>query len=106
MAGELAGLIKDERLITRVVCGIEEAITRSFGQDAARDGRQPRMTGDEVKRRFDMCVRIFKTLRGDLGWSVERSMDRLPSMLRAEIDGVPWHPDDRAMWAPQTDKEE
>jgi len=105
MAGELASLVKDERLIARAVLGIEEAIARSFGQDALRDGREPRMTGAEVKHRFDICVRILKTLRGDLGWSVERSMDHLPRLLRAELDGVPWAPDDRTLWTPQSKKE-
>lgn len=105
MPGELAGLVKDERLLARVVLGFEEAIVYSFGQDAERDGREPRMTGAEVKRRFDACVRIFKTLRGDLGWSVERTMDHMPRLLRAELDGVPWVSDGRAMWTPQTKEE-
>jgi hypothetical protein len=105
MPGELAGLVQDERLLGRVVRAIEDAIMLSFGRDAARDGREPRMTGDEVKRRFDMCVSIFKTLRGDLGWSIERTLDNLPRLLRAELDGVPWIPDGRAMWTPPTKKE-
>jgi hypothetical protein len=105
MAGELAALVQDERLLGRVVRAIEDAIVLSFGRDAARDGREPRMTGAEVKRRFEMCVSIFKTLRGDLGWSVERTLDHLPGLLRAELDGVPWVPDGRAMWSPLPGKE-
>ena len=92
--GMFAELVAEEQ-IGRVVLGIEGAVGASFLEDRSR------LTGDEIRRRFDICVRIIKTLRGDLGWAVARVLDHLPRYLRCELDGIPWSPDDeRTLWAP------
>jgi len=80
--------------LARVVLGIEHAVDQSFQADGAR------MTGDEVRRRFNICERLYRQLRGDLGWGVQRVLDHLPRYLRCELDGVPWEPDRRTCWMP------
>jgi len=70
------------------------AIEKSFAQDGAR------VTQSEVKRRFELCARIFKTLRGDLHWGIERIEGHLSEYLRAELDGRTWEPDKREVWIP------
>ena len=88
----LQALAKDE--LGRLTLGIEQAVTRSFAADGAR------MTGAEVRRRFGICERLFRQLRGDLGWGLVRVLDHLPEYLRCELDGMPWEPDRRTCWMP------
>ena len=88
----LQALAKDE--LGRLTLGIEQDVPRSFAADGAR------MTGAEVRRRFGICERLFRQLRGDLGWGLVRVLDHLPDYLRCELDGVPWEPDRRTCWMP------
>lgn len=81
-------------MVGKVTLGIQTTIELSFAQDFSR------ITSDEVKRRFKMCEKIFRELRGDLGWSVQRILDNLPRYLRCELDGVNWEPEKRSSWAP------
>jgi hypothetical protein len=80
--------------VARVMLTIERAITRSFAEDGSR------ATGDEVRRRFALCERLLRQLRGDLGWGLQRALDHLPKYLRCELDGAPWMPDARTVWVP------
>ncbi len=92
--------------IAKVVRGIETAVAQSFIDERARQaivlvGKAP--TRDEVKRRGQICLRVFKELRGDLKWGVDRILDHLPYYLRCELDGVSWRPEDhtkRNVWSP------
>ncbi len=93
--------------IGKAVLGIEAAVTTSFVQDHAQDnsviirGRTPNITKSETVRRTQLCMRIFKELRGDLDWGVDRILDHLPRFLRSELDGVSWQPEaKRALWTP------
>jgi|SRR6185436_18129171 len=101
--GPFAGLVLDGQ-IPRVVRGIEEAVAKSFTEDAKRRavivvGAAPKQS--EVKRRAEICLRIFRELRGDLKWGVERIADSLPHFLRCELDGIAWSPTvTRASWSP------
>ena len=79
----------------RAMLGIEHAIERSFSADGSR------VTTAEVRRRFEICERLLRQLRGDLGWGLHRALDHLPGYLRCELDGEPWEPDPRTMWMPQ-----
>lgn len=81
--------------LPRITTGIEEAVDRSFAEDHAR------MTSAEIRRRFDICERVLAQLRGDLGWGLQRAIDRLPYYLRCELDGQPWEPDNRTIWMPE-----
>jgi hypothetical protein len=81
--------------LKRVVLGIERAVRRSFETDGAR------MTEAEVRRRFRICERLFRQLRGDLRWGLVRVLDHLPQYLRCELDGQAWEPDRRTCWMPE-----
>jgi hypothetical protein len=91
--GAFADLVAGDQ-VGCVSLAIERAIERSFREDCAR------MTGDEVRRRFAICERLFRRLRGDLSWGLQRALDHLPSYLRCELDGIPWQPNARTVWMP------
>lgn len=86
-------LVSDDQ-VARVTLAIERTILDSFVADGAR------ATGDEVRRRFAICERLVRQLRGDLGWGLQRVLDHLPRYLRCELDGAPWTPDEREIWVP------
>lgn len=67
-------------------------ILDSFRADRAR------RTQAEIKRRFEICVDLFKILRGDCRYSMERTLDAIPAGLRARLDGQPWEPSTRPWW--------
>ena len=77
-----------------VLLGFERAVQQSFRDDKSR------ATGDEVRRRLAICERLFRALRGDLGWGLARVLDHLAEYLRRELDGIPWAPDERKVWVP------
>jgi hypothetical protein len=81
--------------VARVTLVIERVIADSFRADGARP------TGHETRRRFAICERLVRHLRGDLGWGLSRVLDHLPGYLRCELDGAPWEPDARAVWVPE-----
>ncbi len=91
--GTFSGLIELNQ-VGRVTIAFEVMIAQSLARDKCR------ATRSEVKRRFDICADIFKQLRGDLHWGIDRALNFLPTYLRAELDGVSWQPDKRSMWMP------
>lgn len=91
--GLFADLLAQDQ-IGHVVLGIENAVAKSFLEDRARP------TGDEIRRRFNICTRMVKQLRGDLGWAIPRVIDHLSGYLRSELDGIPWTPETRNVWTP------
>ena len=94
MPGDFLDLV-DSGQLARAVVGIEQAVTGSFETDGAR------MTDAEIRRRFAICERLFRQLRGDLGWGLVRVIDHLPHYLRCELDGQAWEPDRRTLWMPE-----
>lgn len=83
--GTLSELVAREQ-IGRVTNSLTETIGASFAADGST------MTGREVKRRFDICLRIFCELRADLKWSIPHILDRMPRYLRCELDGGKYNP--------------
>jgi hypothetical protein len=79
-----------------VASAIESAVMRSFETRPMHVG----FTRAEVKRRFEMCERIWKVLRFEHHWSVQRVCDHLYRFLLNELDGLTWEPDRRALWVP------
>lgn len=76
----------------KTTLGIQTAIELSYAQDGAA------ITQWETTQRFKHCEKIFKVLRGDLKWGIDRIIDHLPRYLRAELDGDDWTPDSRQCW--------
>lgn len=95
MPGAFAKLI-DEREVSRVTLSFESTIAASF---ETHPMQHP--TRDEVKRRFDLCAKIFERLRADAKWSIVRALDKMPEYLGAELSGIPWAPDARQCWMPE-----
>ena len=58
------------------------------------------VTQAEVKRRFEICERIWKVLRIEHKWLVQRVCDHLHRFLLQEIDGISWEPNCRVLWVP------
>lgn len=79
-----------------VADAVEQAVLRSFQDRPMRHG----ITQAEARRRVAICERIWKVLRLDKGWSVQRACDHMYRFLLCEIDGVPWEPNDRSIWVP------
>jgi hypothetical protein len=101
--GTFANLV-DGNQIPRLLTGISDAVMASFRADRMPGliiltNGVPRITDAEKARRVKLCVNIFKVLRGDMGWSLEKIVDHLPKYLRAELNGEPWEPAARAgLW--------
>jgi hypothetical protein len=91
--GTFLDLVQEDQVGTAALA-LERAIASSFAEDHARP------TGDEVRRRFAICERLLRHLRGDLGWGLQRVLDHLPNYLRCELDRVPWEPEARTIWTP------
>lgn len=81
--------------IAKTVRAFEGVIATSFESDAMKQ-----ITRDEIKRRFELCVKIFMILVGDCKWGVERALGRLGEYLRLELAGTAWEPDARTYWMP------
>jgi hypothetical protein len=86
-----------EGQIADVVRAFEAAIESSFKSDAVL---RPVRTRDEIKRRFDICARVFEELRVGRNWSIPRIRDVLPRLLRCELDGAAWPVEDGQSWSP------
>jgi hypothetical protein len=91
-----ASLMRDERQLEMAVGVIWEAIWRSVGVDIQRSPfgqlAQRGMTKDELRRRFRICESWIRHARGDLGFSLEKTLDLLPHALRCELDGRQFDP--------------
>lgn len=100
MHGELARLSRDQQI--KLMAGVHRAVEESFLEDKRRDGRSRsiKVTADELKRRVNICLKIYRELRGDLDWGLQRAIDHLSMYLRYTLDGVTWEPDQRKVWAP------
>ncbi len=57
-------------------------------------------TRAEVVHRFEACVKWAKVLRADLQWGIERIVDELPNVLKAELSGQQYQPPSRLCWIP------
>jgi hypothetical protein len=87
MAGELASLVSNPFSLATLNDGITRAVAQSFREDKFRP------TMSEIRRRFNMCVDIFKMLHAKpFEWSVIRIVDEMGHGLRHKLDGIPWDP--------------
>jgi hypothetical protein len=88
--------VLNEDVSPAVAAAAEQAVLRSFEKRPMRHG----ITQAEARRRVAICERIWKVLRLEKGWSIQRVCDHFLRFLLDEIDGIPWEPDDRAIWVP------
>lgn len=87
MAGELASLVSNPDALATLNDGITRVIAQSFREDKFNP------TMSEIRRRFNMCVDIFKMLHSKpFEWSIIRIVDEMSHGLRHKLDGIPWNP--------------
>lgn len=100
--GELLG---DKASLAAVTQGFLDAIADSYRTDASRrEGyMRTQVTDTETRRRFALCERWFRTFRAEYGWGVRRSVEMLPSALRADLDGLKFGRDEPEVstWVPR-----
>lgn len=87
-----ASLMNNPQDLRRTLDAISNAILRSFAVDAQREFRQPKITQNELKHRFKICESFFRYCRGDLGFSLEKTLDLVGHALRCELDEVDYDP--------------
>lgn len=87
----------DPRVLNQLVNGFEKAIAKSFKTNPPPSGRP---TANMVRERFVICEKWFRELRGAKQWGTSRILDTLHEILRAELNGQTWQPDERACWMP------
>jgi len=80
-----------------VAQAVERAVMRSF---ETRPLPLRGITTSEARRRVQICERIWKALRLEKRWSLQRACDHLYRYLIAELDGGTWEPCNRALWVP------
>lgn len=101
-----AEMMSSEADVQRTFTALESSIMRSFAEDIQRAPFSPRrgMTRAEISRRFRICENWIRHARGDLGYSLERTLDLLHHALRSELDGEPFDPHCRPggikLWTP------
>lgn len=96
-------LLSSKRELKETMDKIEDCILRSFGQDAQREPfKQHKVTQVEVKHRFGICERWIRRARGDLKFSMQKTLDLMQHALRSELDGKVYDPDQPAgrIWTP------
>lgn len=102
-AKPFAELLNTPEDMHRVFFTIRAAIMHSFAVDAQRDGKVPTITQNELKHRFKICEAFFRHCRGDLGYSLEKTLDLMARALRSELDGVSFDPGSDSntnLWTP------
>ncbi len=94
-------LVRNPADLQRVFLAVNSAILNSFEQDKARSPLVFIVTEHEVRRRFKICEKWFRVMRGDCGYSVDRAVDFVPLALRTELDGGTFEPPKgEGGWAP------
>jgi hypothetical protein len=97
VARPFADLFQDPAQLRKVVSRLQRIIADSFGGDGAM---KRAITEAEVKRRFAICEKWFRDLRGERKWTVDRCLDALPHALKVELSGGTYEPDRRSVWVP------
>jgi hypothetical protein len=94
MSGAWTKLLSEDQ-VAQAVRAFERAVAGSFKTDGVL---RLVKTEAEMRRRVEICARIFEQLRADANWSLPRIFDALPHFLRCELDEKPWSPSDRDSW--------
>jgi len=98
-----ATMYRSEEELKVFMVAVEAVIWRSFAEDAKREPfKEHKPTNNEIKRRFTICEAWVRHARGDLGYSLERTVDLMAHALRCELDGITFDPEkgDKTLWSP------
>lgn len=98
-----AKLLVDDRHLALVYRVLESAIMRSFAEDAKRSlSLYSEPTRTELLHRFKLCEAWFRRARGELGYSLDKTLDLMGLALRSALDGKPFDPESGAtnLWVP------
>ena len=99
-AGPLVELLRTEGGPQKFLARLQAVVLQSIAHDRHAGGMQV-MTTAEVKRRSEICLKWFKILRADMGYSVDRALDFMQYALQKELKGEPFEPPAKdAAWAP------
>ncbi len=80
-------------LLGALTKGVTLAVHKSFEQQSMKNP-----TRDEIKRRFDICLKWAKVFRGDLKWGIQRIVDEFDNVLVKELTGATYEPPTRQCW--------
>jgi hypothetical protein len=88
-------LLNKEEDFELVWTSLDHMIFSSFGMiDKLMWGREPQITQSEVKRRFLICEKWFRIMRGELGFGLIKTLDLLPKALACELLQVDFDPEE------------
>ena len=95
---KITSLFPPGPFLGRLTIAVTEAVAKSFEEQAMRNP-----TRDEVKRRFEICMKHAVDLRGERQWSLDRICDSFAVILRTELLGSRWEAPsiERAAWMPK-----
>lgn len=92
----LRGVVRNAEDVEKLYKALENAILRSFAEDAQRtvilSPSIQHPTQAEFKHRFRICEEFILTARHELGFSLDRTIAYLHHALRCKLDGVDWDP--------------
>lgn len=88
-----AAIMSSDDDLRRTFEALEGTIWRSFAEDIRRNPfGYTKPTMNETKRRFKICENWIRHARGELGYSLEQTLDLMGQALRCELDGVSFDP--------------
>jgi hypothetical protein len=107
----LKKVVRSDQDFHRTLKAVEDAIWKSFGEDVLKERAKLIITPSsnalrpslaEAKRRFLICEAWLIQARYDLGYSLEQSLDLIPRVLRAKLDGEDFEPEKpgERCWSP------
>lgn len=79
---------------------IAEPLARIVANSFTSHPMQFGPTGDEKRRRTEICTKWLFALVNDKRWDLERALDHLREALVTELDGKQWTPPETTLWAP------
>ena len=89
--------------------GVHDAVEASFRNDAAQygDAFAARVrTGHEQRRRIQLCMDWFKTMRMEYGYGPIKTIDELPKALEITLSGGTYIPVvTNSLWVPKEIKQ-
>lgn len=97
-----SGLIRREADVVNLYKGISKAIGLSLAHDKKEHPLSFVPTQTTIEERFKICEKWIRIMRGDCGYSLDRTLDFLPRALRTELDGGSFEPPKAGVgWSPE-----